>query len=132
MKKMKYFLIALLSAVLLACGGSDGGSSFYIAPDLTFTVRSDGSAGPAFTTTIGPNGASITLSSGQRLEIGSNTPVLFNVSPGTATIDINTVTTVLWDGVITSPVDTVVTFRIASTADPSKAATIHINVAARP
>ena len=124
-------LIALFAVTLLGCGGGDGDSSFAIAPDLTLTVRIDGADAPGIAATVGPGGASLVLNSGQRLEIGSSTPVVFSAGSSNATSNIRIITPLLWDAVITSPVDTSFALTATSAADPAKKITVTINVLAR-
>lgn len=129
---LRHALVVLITMMLLACGGGDGDSSFAIAPDLTLTVRIDGADAPGLAATVGPNGASIELNSGQRLEIGSSTPVVFTAGSSSATSDIRFVTPLVWDAVITSPVNTSFTITARSAVDSSKTVTLTINVLARP
>ena len=128
---LKYALIALMSMSLVACGGGDGDSSFALAPDLTLTVRIDGEAVPGLAATIGPNGASIVLNSGQRLEIGSSTPAVFTAGSSSATSSIRIITPLIWDAVISTPVDTAFTLRATSAADPAKTVSLAIRVLAK-
>lgn len=130
--KLRHALIALLTMTLMACGGGGDGGSFAIAPDLTLTVRVDGADVPGMAATIGPNGASLVLNSGQRLEIGSSTPVVFTAGSSNATSNIRIITPLVWDAVISSPVNTSFTITATSAADSAKTSALTINVLARP
>lgn len=128
---LKYALIALLGMTLMACGGGDGDGSFAVAPDLTLTVRVDGAEVPGMAATIGPDGASLVLNSGQRLEIGSSTPVVFSAGSSSATNSLRIVTPLVWDAVITSPVNTDFTLTATSAMDSTKTVALAISVIAR-
>lgn len=128
--KLKYALIALMSIALAACSGGGADSSFIVAPDLTLTVRVDGAEPSGFAASLGPAGGSVTLNSGQRLEIGANTPVVFSAGSGAAN-NIRIVTPLVWDAVISSPVDTAFSLTATSAADSSKTATLRVNVIAQ-
>jgi len=128
----RHALIALTTMALLACGGGDSDSSFAIAPDLTLTVRIDGADAPGLAATVGPSGASIVLNSGQRLEIGSSTPVVFSAGSSSATSSIRLVTPLIWDAVVSSPVNTSFTLTATSAVDSTKTVALAITVLARP
>jgi hypothetical protein len=129
--KLKYALIALMTMSLAACGGGDGDSSFALAPDLTLTVRIDGADVPGLAATIGPTGASIVMNSGQRLEIGSSTPVVFTAGSSSATSSIRIITPLVWDAVISTPVDTAFTLTATSAVDATKTVSLAIRVLAQ-
>lgn len=128
---LRFAMIALFGMVLVACGGSDGDGSFAVAPDLTLTVRVDDAEVPGMAATIGPGGASLVLNSGQRLEIGSSTPVVFSAGSSSATNSLRIATPLVWDAVITSPVDTGFTLTATSAADSAKTVVLAIRVIAR-
>lgn len=128
---LRHAVIALMTMMLLACGGGDGESSFAIAPDLTLTARIDSPDAPGVAVTIGPEGGSLTLNSGQRLEISSNSPVVFSAGTSSATSNVRLVTPLVWDAVIASPVDTSFTLTATSAVDSGKKVAVTINVLAR-
>ncbi len=128
---LKFAMLSLLCMVLVACGGGDDDGSFSIAPDLALTVRVDGAEVPGMAATIGPGGASLVLNSGQRLEIGSSTPVVFSAGSSSAASSLKIVTPLVWDAVITSPVDTNFTLTATSAVDSTKTVALAISVIAR-
>lgn len=127
----RHALIALMTMTLLACGGGDGESGFAIASDLTLTARIDSPDAPGAAVTIGPEGGSLTINSGQRLEISSSTPVVYSAGSGSAISNTRLVTPLVWDAVITSPVDTSFTLTATSAVDSGQKVTLAINVLAR-
>lgn len=126
----KFLLLIFFLPMLFACGGGGNGSSAAIAPDLSLTIRVDDADIP-FETTIGPNGASIALRSGQRLEIRADTPVVFDVGANGASTSISVATSTVWDGVIASPVDTTIRFGITALANPDRRMVVNVLVEGR-
>jgi hypothetical protein len=117
---IRTLLAGIACALLFGCGGEvsigyrSGGSSADFDSDLQLTVRVDEGQPDGFTTRIGPEGATISLNSGQRLRITADEPAVLTLDANGANVDLVSSSSTVWEGVISSPVNTSLTFRFSS------------------
>lgn len=128
-----------LSTLLLACGGggsgsggvigiSDDNTSASIGSDLSLTVRVDPGESSGFTTKVGPDGARITLNSGQRIEISANRPAVLQLESNDASVNIVAINGNVWSGELRSPVQTSVRFEFSALDRPDRNTTLTVDL----
>jgi hypothetical protein len=138
MIKKKLFGSLVLSLLLVACGGGSGGGAVIgisdentdvsIGSDLSLTVRVDPGKSSGFTTRVGPDGARISLNSGQRLEISADRPATLQLESNGATVNLASTDGRLWEGELNSPVKTSVRFRFTALDRPDRHTTLTVDV----
>jgi hypothetical protein len=139
MSSYRFLLSVALSTILLACGGggngsggvigiSDENSSASIGSDLSLTVRVDPGESSGFTTRVGPDGARITLNSGQRIEISADRPATLQLESNDASVNIVASNGTVWSGELSSPVRTSVRFRLSPLDRPNRETTLTVDL----
>jgi hypothetical protein len=138
MSSFRFLLSMALSTILLACGGgsgsdgvigiSDESSSASIGSDLSLTVRVDPGEPSGFTTRVGPDGARITLNSGQRIEISADRPATLQLESNDASVNIVASNGTVWSGELSSPVRTSVRFRLSPLDRPNRETTLTVDL----
>jgi hypothetical protein len=139
MRSFGLVLSIVMAAVLLACGGggsgsggvigiSDDNTSASVGSDLSLTVRVDPGESSGFTARVGPDGARITLNSGQRIEISADRPAALQLQSNGATVNIDATDGNLWSGELNSPVRTSVRFRFSALDRPDRSTTLTVDV----
>jgi hypothetical protein len=122
---------------LAACGGggsdsiidiSDETTGASIGSDLSLTVRVAPGDSTGFTTKVGPDGARISLDSGERIEISANRPAALQIESNDASVNIASVDGKLWSGELSSPVQASVRFRFSALDNPQHRATLTVDI----
>jgi hypothetical protein len=139
MWSFKLLLSVALGIMLLGCGGGGSGSggvigisdentSASIGSDLSLTVRVDPGESSGFTTRVGPDGARITLNSGQRIEISADRPAALQLESNGASVNILATNGTVWSGELSSPVQTSLRFRFSALDRPDRNTTLTVDI----
>jgi hypothetical protein len=141
MWSLRLLLSVAVGVMLLACGGggggsgsdsiigiSDGNTGASIGSDLSLTVRVDPGESTGFTTKVGPDGARITLNSGQRIEISANRPAALELESNGAAANILATDGTVWSGELSSPVQTSVRFQFSPLDRPDRKTTLTVDI----
>jgi hypothetical protein len=139
MWSLRCIVSVALSTMLLACGGggsgsggvigiSDDNSSASIGSDLSLTVRVDPGESSGFTTRVGPDGARISLNSGQSIEISADRPAVLQLESNGASVDIVATDGNMWSGELRSPVQTSVRFEFSALDRPDRKTTLTVDI----
>ncbi|MGV3742017.1 MAG: hypothetical protein ACO1NO_06885 [Burkholderiaceae bacterium] len=134
----KFFCGLAFCAALAACGGgggsdavigvSDGNTGASIGSDLSLTVRVAPGESSGFTTKVGPDGARISLDSGERIEISASRPAALQIESDDASVNIASTDGKLWSGELSSPIPATVRFRFSALDNPQRNTTLTVDI----
>ncbi len=138
MMRVKSFCGLAFCTVLAACGGGGGSDSIFdvsddntsasIGSDLSLTVRVAPGESSGFTTKVGPDGARISLDSGERIEISANRPVALQIEADNTSVNLVSDDGKLWSGELSSPVQASVRFRFSALDNPQRRTTLTVDI----
>jgi hypothetical protein len=127
MKKFGLGLFAFAAVLLGGCGGGGGGT---VPVTVNLSGKVDGTAASGLSVSTGGAGT-ITVNSGQELEIDSSTPVTWSATLNGTVLTPKNNSTSVWDNVVSNPVDATVVLTATSTTDTTKSASITVTVKAQ-